>query len=305
MKNKFLEKLKNPQGWFLAVVLIMTLLCMVGSIGVLFLDYENTPFSVLVYALFAVSAVALGYTVYALIIVAPKIKGWIIDLLNGNNITAKILKNYGFRTVLFSAFSMGMSVLYSLYNGALALWFHSMWYGALAVYYITLVFLRSGIVLYHGKRRGKARNAYLEVRKYRNCGWLLVSTISALSAAILQMVKNGAGFVHAGLTIYVFAAYTFYKVTMSIINIFKANRWDDFTVKAVRCVNLADATVSILALQTALLLQFSDGSGMAVANAVTGMAVCGCVLALGILMIVRGNRYLKRLKNRGRTEENA
>lgn len=305
MKNKFLEKLKNPQGWFLAVVLIMTLLCIVGSIGVLFLDYENTPFSVLVYALFAVSAVALGYTVYALIIVAPKIKGWIIDLLNGNNITAKILKNYGFRTVLFSAFSMGVSVLYSLYNGALALWFHSMWYGALAVYYITLVFLRSGIVLYHGKRRGKARNAYLEVRKYRNCGWLLVSTISALSAAILQMVKNGAGFVHAGLTIYVFAAYTFYKVTMSIINIFKANRWDDFTVKAVRCVNLADATVSILALQTALLLQFSDGSGMAFANAVTGMAVCGCVLALGILMIVRGNRYLKRLKNRGRTEENA
>ena len=305
MKNKLLEKLKNPRGWFLAVVLIMTLLCMVGSIGVLFLDYENTPFSVLVYALFAVSAVVLGYTVYALIIVAPKIKGWIIDLLNGNNITAKILKNYGFRTVLFSAFSMGMSVLYSLYNGALALWFHSMWYGALAVYYITLVFLRSGIVLYHGKRRGKARNAYLEVRKYRNCGWLLVSTISALSAAILQMVKNGAGFVHAGLTIYVFAAYTFYKVTMSIINIFKANRWDDFTVKAVRCVNLADATVSILALQTALLLQFSDGSGMAVANAVTGMAVCGCVLALGVLMIVRGNRYLKRLKNRGRTEENA
>ena len=305
MKNKLLEKLKNPQGWFLAVVLIMTLLCMVGSIGVLFLDYENTPFSVLVYALFAVSAVVLGYTVYALIIVAPKIKGWIIDLLNGNNITAKILKNYGFRTVLFSAFSMGMSVLYSLYNGALALWFHSMWYGALAVYYITLVFLRSGIVLYHGKRRGKARNAYLEVRKYRNCGWLLVSTISALSAAILQMVKNGAGFVHAGLTIYVFAAYTFYKVTMSIINIFKANRWDDFTVKAVRCVNLADATVSILALQTALLLQFSDGSGMAFANAVTGMAVCGCVLALGVLMIVRGNRYLKRLKNRGRTEENA
>ena len=305
MKNKFIQKLKNPQGWFLAAVLLITLLCMVGSIGVLFFDYENTPLSVLVYALFALSALSLGYTVYALIIVAPQIKGWIIDLLNKNNITAKILKNYGFRTVLFSAFSMVISVLYSLYNGVLALWFHSMWYGALAVYYITLVFLRSGIVLYHGKRRGKARNTYVEVRKYRNCGWLLVSTISALSAAILQMVKNGAGFVHAGLTIYVFAAYTCYKVTMSIINIFKANRWDDFTVKAVRCVNLADATVSILALQTALLLQFSDGSGMAFANAVTGMAVCGCVLALGVLMIARGNRYLKRLKDRGRTEEDA
>ena len=169
-------------------------------------------------------------------------------LLKRNVLTAKILESYNFRTVLFSGFSMGISILYGLYNGALALWFHSMWYGALAAYYIILVFLRSGIVFYHGKRRGKDRDTYLEIRKYRNCGWLLVYIITALSTAVLYMVKTGNGFVHAGLTIYVFATYTFYKITMSIVNIFKATRQEDFTVKALRCVNLADAAVSILAL---------------------------------------------------------
>ncbi len=296
MKNRFLEQLKNPRGCFLGAVFAVTLVFIGGSIGVLFLEYEKSALAVLAYILFALAALSLGYTVYALIVIAPKIKDWIIHILNSNMITAKILKSYGFRTVLFAGFSLCFSILYSLYNGVLALWYHSIWYGALAGYYITLVFLRSGIVLYHGKRRGRERNAYLEIRKYRNCGWLLVSTISALSAAILQMVRNGAGFVHAGWTIYVFALYTFYKITMSIINVFKANRFDDFTVQALRSVNLADALVSILALQTAMLLQFSDGKGMAIANATTGGAVCVLVLAIGIFLIIRGNKYLKRLK---------
>ncbi len=298
MKNRFFEKLKNPRGWFLASTLIGTLFAIIFSLACLFIDYQGKWWEWLVYVVFALSAILLGYTLYVLIRVLPHIKENIIRLLNQNAITAKVLKSYGFRTVLFSGVSMCISILYSLYNGGLALWYHSMWYGALAVYYITLVFLRSGIVLYHGKRRGRERNAYLEIRKYRNCGWLLVSTISALSAAILQMVKAGAGFVHAGWTIYVFALYTFYKITMSIINVFKANHFDDFTVQAVRSVNLADALVSILALQTAMLLQFSDGKGMAIANAATGAFVCTLVLALGVFMIVRGNKYLKRVKTK-------
>ena len=145
---------------------------------------------------------------------------------------------------------------------------------------------------------GRERNTYLEIRKYRNCGWLLVSIIMALSAAVLQMVRNGAGFVHAGWTIYVFAVYTLYKMTMSIINVVKANHFDDFTVQALRSVNLADALVSILALQTALLLQFSDGKTMAAANALTGVTVCILVLAMGVFMIMRGNKYLKRVKSK-------
>ncbi len=297
MKNRLLEKLKNPQGSFLSVVFILTICVGIGSIGVLFIKYQGTFWEGGVYALFTLSAVLLGYTMYALSVVFPRIKKKIIRLLNRNVITEKILKSYGFRTVLFSAFSMCISILYGLYNGVLAFWYHSVWYGALAGYYITLVFLRSGIVLYHGKRRGRERNTYLEIRKYRNCGWLLVSIIMALSAAVLQMVRNGAGFVHAGWTIYVFALYAFYKMTMSIINVVKANHFDDFTVQALRSVNLADALVSILALQTAMLLQFSDGKGMAVANAVTGSAVCVLVLTIGIFMIIRGNRYLKRVKS--------
>jgi hypothetical protein len=298
MKKVFWGKLKNPSGWILILVWILTMVFIGGALGVLFVEYEGTFLEIVAYFLFALSAVFLAYSVYLLIIVIPTLKERITGALKSNPLTAKVLEDYGFRTVLFSGVSLGVSVLYSLYNGVLSVWFHSMWYGALAAYYITLVCLRSGIVFYHGKRRGKNRDAYLEIRKYRNCGWLLLSMISALSAAVLYMVRTGSGFVHAGLTIYVFATYTFYKITMSIINILKAKRQEDFTVKAVRCVNLADAAVSILALQTAMLLEFSDGTGMVYANAIMGAIVCTFVAGLGVMMIVKGGKQLRKIKTK-------
>lgn len=302
---KVWEKLNNPKGWVVALVYISTLLLCGGSIAILFLDYKKTWLEIVAYALFGLAALSLTYATYLFVKIVPRLKSNVIAWLQRYALTDKILKSYGFRTVLFSAFSMLVSVLYGIYNGVLAVIGHSMWYGALAVYYITLVCTRSGIIVYHSKRRGKERSEIYEARAYRNCGWLLISTISALSAAILQMVVAGAGFVHAGLTIYVAAAYTFYKITMSIINMVKARRQDDYTVRAVRSVNLADALVSILALQTAMFQQFSDGTlDTSVANAMTGGAVCALVFALGLYMVINGAKVLKERKRKEEYERN-
>ena len=98
-----------------------------------------------------------------------------------------------------------------------------------------------------------------------------------------------------GPMIYVSAAYTFFKVVMGIINLTIARKNDDMTVKAVRSINFADALVSLLALQTALLHEFSPDSPFfnSIMNAVTGSVVCIFTLVVGIYTVVNANKKIK------------
>lgn len=305
-KKRFLEQLKRPTGWLLATVYILTTVFIAGAIAVLFVDYVGTPLEIVAYCLFALAACGLGYSVYTLVLYLPPLKRKLTAWMHTVPFLHKLMQNYGFRTVLFSAFSLFFSVAYAVYNGVIAILLLSVWYGALAGYYILLVSIRGGIALYHGKNRGKERSEITEIKKYRTCGVLLIVTILALSAAILQMVVENAGFQRLGLTIYASAAYTFYKGTMAILNIFKTKRKKSgYTVRALRNVNLADAAVSVLALQTAMFHAFTPepSSGTRIANALTGGAVCLLVLIVGIVMIVNANKALKEKRAEFSAEE--
>lgn len=297
-KKEFLEKLKRPTGWLLAVVYLLTLVFITGALVILLVDYAGTALEIVAYALFALAACSLAYSVYTFVLYFPGWKHRIANKIRTFPFMQKMMDNFGFRTVALSVLSLFLSVLYSLYNGVIALVFSSVWYGALAAYYIILASTRGGLVFYHGKHRGKRRDEESDVLKYRSCGILLIITILALSVAIAQMVAANAFFERAGLLIYAAAAYTFYKITMSIVNLFRAKKETDFTVQAVRNVNFADALVSVLALQTSMFHAFAEPStATSLANALTGAAVCLLVLLLGTYMIISANKELKRIRN--------
>ena len=227
-----------------------------------------------------------------------------------------LVRNYGMRTIVFAIGSFAISIAYGAYNLTLSALERSIWYGVLAGYYILLAFMRGGVVRYHQKRSKRERIGKVEneeakqIKKYRNCGALLMVMTLALSFAILQIVSDGKTFKHAGLMIYVSATYTFYKITIAIIQIVKAKKQPDVTVQAIRNINLADAMVSILALQTSMFNSFDKGDSSkfpSTMNAVTGAVVCALVLALGIYMVVKSKRLLDGLSEReqesGNTDE--
>ena len=227
--------------------------------------------------------------------------------------TDNLVRNYGMRTIVFAIGSFAISVAYGAYNFTLSALESSICYGVLAGYYILLAFMRGGVVFYHRKRRKREKNGKFlgeeakQIKKYRDCGALLIVMTFALSLAVLQMVKDGKTFTHTGLMIYASATYTFYKITMSIINIVKARKQNDMTVQAIRNINLADAIVSILALQTSMINSFGDGERMEFAssmNAVTGAIVCALVLALGIYMVVKSKRMLDDVSEKPQDSEN-
>lgn len=312
--EKLLEWLKRPHGWGLALVYAITIISIACALALVIIASENVILQVCSYISYGLAAITLAYSVYTIVVYAPEMKNHIIKFMRKSDFVSRLLDNWGYRTVFFAGFALLINVAYVAFNGVIAILSSSIWYGALAAYYIMLTALRSGIVLYHRKKaKGKfyfkqsaidsafderTQLKITEHKKYRACGVLLIILPVSLSFAILQMVVAGNAFIHYGWIIYAVAAYAFYKISMAIVNIFKARKTDDMTVRALRCISLADAMVSILALQTTLLFAFSEGASTGFVNALTGAVVCALTVALGIYMIINANKRLKEIRTR-------
>ena len=298
MNDKIIEKLLKPKGWLLAFIYILTLVFITAALLMLFVDYEGNALAILAYASFGFAGVSFAYSVYTIVIYAPELKGRILSLLTSKEITRRLLHNWGFRTVVTSTFSFGMSVFSSVTNAYLGISERSIWFGALAAYYIFLALMRSGLLLYHKRKKDFENESLLRAKKYRTCGiWLLVLN-TTLSSAIAQMIFDDRSFEYKDWLIYAFAAYAFYKIIMAVRNAIKARAQDDLTIQAIREINMVDGAVSILALQTALLHTFSDASvNISLFSTLTGSAVSLFSLGLSISMIVRGSKIIKEIKN--------
>lgn len=302
MKNfpsRILDRLKCPPVWGKVVNFITTLVCVVASLCLLAVKNGGLILSVISYVVFALSALSLAYTVYLVIITAPEIKKNIVALLEKNKFTDRLLKNYVFRTVIFTIGSFVMSVIFGAFNGYMGIKNRSIWYGALAFYYVSLAFIRGGVLNCHKKNirksaeENKLQTNLSKAKIYKNSGIILLILNAALSSAVVQMIVSGAHFSYFGWTIFAYAAYAFYKISMAIINIVRAHKNPDLTIRAIRDINLTDATVSILALQTALLTTFSDESvNIGMVNALTGSVVCLFSIGLGIYMIASAHKNI-------------
>ena len=304
------EKILSPPIWVKILTFIVTVLSSVGAILMLLVDYQGNALAIVAYTLFGIAGISLAYSVYLIIPLFPKMKNRIIAFLESREFTYLLLRNFGFRTVIFAIGSFTMSLIFSAFNGYMGIVNRSIWYGALAAYYIALAFLRGGVLVYHKNKIGKKdkllNDEYVKAKVYRNSGIITLILNVALSAAVAQMIFSDAHFTYIGWTIFAFATYAFYKITMSIIGLIRAHKQEDLTIRAIRNINLTDALVSILALQTALLTMFGDTSmNVSLANTLTGIAVSLSSIGIGIYMIVSANKKMKEIqkenKNNGQS----
>jgi hypothetical protein len=187
------------------------------------------------------------------------------------------MQNYDYRTLSFAIFSFIFGLLFAVYHQVMAILVGSLWFGTLFVYYIFLNTIRA-IAL------NRSKNELSQWKKYRLCAVLLLLLTLALSGTIVLMVRDGFAFIKYDIAIYATAAYTFMRLTLSIINMFKAKKTDNPSVKALQCIGLADSLVAILSLQSTLLFAFAS-QDYAWANALTGGAVCLATIAIAVFMI--------------------
>lgn len=171
--------------------------------------------------------------------------------------------------------------------------YRSEWFIALAVYYILLAVMRFLLVI-----RSDTSDAAAEWRRYRLCGIMLLFMNQALVGIVVFMVHQNKGFEYPGLLIYAMAVYSFYAVTVSVVNIVKTRRQNSPILSAARAINLVAALVSILSLETAMLAQFGgdDAVFRRVMTGATGGGVCTVVIAMAIYMIWRASKNMKKLQ---------
>lgn len=216
----------------------------------------------------------------------------------------KIIHNYECRTIVTACVSFAVTIGFVLFEGTFAILSRSIWYATLAIYHATLGFLRGGLLLSarYGAKKGESaeKPERRAARSHVVSGVFLVALTFALSGIIVLVVTQDYSFEYAGVMIYAAAFYAFAKIILAIINFVKAGRNCNLTMQAIRNVNVADALVSILALQVAMLQTFTEsGSELnpSVFNAVTGGVVGVLVIALGSYMIIRGVRGFTRDEN--------
>ncbi|MBQ8522325.1 MAG: hypothetical protein IJ458_01515 [Clostridia bacterium] len=283
------SKIKNPHGIKLALFYVFFALIVTSTLVLVILVQKQT---VLHYILYGVSGLSLVYFVYTMVIFVPKMKVGIINFLQRHKFTNAILKDYGYRTIVFGFCSLIINVAFISLVAVMAFMSKTAWYFTLTIYYIILAFMK-GNVFYSKRKYG---TEVKQARALRFSGIMFILMTIAFSGVIVLIYKTNRYFEYAGLLIYAVAAFTFYKLTLAIYNIFKVKKYEDLYLQNIRNINLASALISIIMLQVAMFQAFSPTSNSSFANALTGAGVSAVILFLGILMIIQANKKLKQLK---------
>ncbi|MBQ9715909.1 MAG: hypothetical protein IJV77_05840 [Clostridia bacterium] len=295
MKNRLFDRLKRPAGFLLVTIYFFSAVFIAGAMVLVFADQTNPVIAVCAYLFYALAATSLAYTTYTIVIYAPGLGKRARQWAKKVPVLDKLLQNYNFRTLFLATISTLLTIFVAVVHAWLGVQQKSIWYGALAAYYILLILLKATVLLSQKRNDVCVGKAQKQQKSYRNCGVFLLVLNVALSSAIAQMIFDGRAFVYPGWTVIAFALYAFVKITVAIVNVVRATRYDNPVVQAIRNVNLADAFVSVLALQTALLWSFGDGNvDVSLFNTLTGCAVSFGTVAIGIIMIVRSKKILEK-----------
>lgn len=288
--------IKTPHGIWLALFYMFFALITAGTLVLVILVQKQT---ILHYLLYVLATLALTYFVYTMVIFAPKIKNNTIRFLQSNKFTNKVLDDYGYRTVVFAMISFIINIAYISLILVMAIMSKTAWYFTITAYYIVLAFMK-GNVFYSKRKYG---TEVKQARALRFSGIMFVIMTIVFSGVIVLIYKANHYFEYAGILIYAVAAFTFYKLTLAILNIFKARKQDDLYIENIRNINLASALISIIMLQVAMFQAFSPEHNLGFANALTGAGVSVIILVLGVLMVIKSNKRLNALKNENDKED--
>lgn len=219
----------------------------------------------------------------------------LMEKFRGTPFGARYCQDIRFRSDVSLYIGLFFNLVYvgiKLFSG---IYFQSLWFIALAVYYFVLAMMKM-LLLRPGKRAVEAAPLEQELRRYRACGIMLLLMNQALVVIVVLIVRQNKGFDYPGLLIYFMALYSFYYAISACVKAVKYRKHGSPVMSAAKAITLVAAMVSILSLTTAMLARF-DAAGVEYRQLMTslvGSAVCLIVIGMAIYMIVRSTKQLKQ-----------
>ncbi len=207
----------------------------------------------------------------------------------------RLMEDTIFRAEISLYVGFTVNLLYIVMKMASGIYYRSLWFISLAVYYALLAVMRFSLLY-----RRRKLDRMTELRRYRLCGGVLLLMNLALAGIVCFMVWQNRGYMYPGTLIYAMAAYSFYAVITAIINVVKFRKHGSPILSAAKAVNLVAAMVSILSLETAMLAQFGSNDDLAFRKTMTGAtggSICIIVLGMAVYMIVKSTKSIKQLKS--------
>ena len=185
------------------------------------------------------------------------------------------------------------NALYGILTGALGIIGHSWWLIALSAYYIVLAAARFAVLL-------SLKNAQDETDRFVSqfIGAMCLFLAITMAGTTFLAFQHDRGVRYHEILMISMAVYAFTKITLAIIGIIKDAKNARPAIKCLRSLSLADAAVSIFALQRSMLVSFGGMStaNIQLMNALTGTAVYLFIALLGINLI--GGKKINMAKSK-------
>lgn len=275
---------------FLPAPLTVVLVPVAAVLIVYALAFEQAN-SAVVYCSYALSAYALA----VLCAKAPAMVRAVKRLKAENRYVSRYAADVHLRVRISLYASLIWNTAYAVFQLGLGFYHASVWFYALAAYYILLAVMRF-FLLREVRSLTPGGDRVQELRRYRFCGVVLLWMNLALAVIVFYIAWQNRGFQHHPITTIAMAAYTFTSLTLAIMNVVKYRKYQSPVLSASKAISLAAACVSMLTLETAMLAAFGgqdDGEFRRAVTALTGAAVCLLVLVMAVYMIVRSTREIK------------
>ena len=190
--------------------------------------------------------------------------------------------DYYFSTVFSSAISTLISIVFALYNGALGIVYQSQWHGLICVYYLLLAIIRAILI---GTRRKNQKTIRMITYLL-----LLVMDVS-LIGPIYVMVSGERSYTYGLIPAIAMAAYTTYRITISIVHFRKSRKKDKSLLFELRMINMTDALVAVLSLQNALIIVNGGmNEGMRTLTAWTSGGIYLVIVLITIMSFIKVQR---------------
>ena len=288
--KRILHKLLFPHP---AVVILSVPVAAALLVYTFLFGHENSPAA---YFSYVISAYSLTILCAWIAKRAGSARQSIEHTIHQNRLAHRYLTDVSFKTHVSLYLSLGLNLLYAAMKLFCGVWYRSVWFGTLAVYYILLAVMRFSL-LRHVRQNAIGKALVSELRQYRLCGVILMLMNIALTGVVVLVISKNEGFEYAGYLIYIMAMYAFYNIITAVRDVVKFRKYKSPVMSAAKAVKLAAALVSMLSLETAMLSQFNDREDgelfRQAMTGVTGGCVCLFVLAMAVYMIVSATKRLK------------
>lgn len=248
-------------------------------IGVFLLDLSTHWISYISYIL---SAYALTITVVRSI---DWIK-WINKKLHSNKYTNRLITDRDLKNNISLFSGTIFNMIFGIFKFVIGVIYKSVWSGATGAYYLILGMMKLSLTKHVIKKSDEEK----QITQYRNIGIYMFLLNVIMVGMIVLMLKKGESAVYPGFIIYAQAAYTFYILTIAIINVVKYNKVHTPLIAAAKSINLVTAIMSMFILQVAMINQFGDSNSMIVINILSATVTSITTICIAVFMIMNSKK---------------